>query len=192
MTLITNMVEFCQNYWLIDQKSIGKLSNLSFFIRLWRKLSCGGFWWRWSSRVWRSSATIIDRLIRNRSIHYRFCHFFVPLWRPLAYSAHPSVCQYSFIDYRFYQLTREMNTNEDWRTHIHAHVNGSLLLFYSIPKLGKCWLTIRRYNKTSTFNTKTVARPNEKKTTADEESQMSLEHFSITQNWERTNCGSVG
>ncbi|MCP4705883.1 MAG: hypothetical protein GY865_14885 [candidate division Zixibacteria bacterium] len=33
MTLITIMMEFCQNNRLIDQKSMDKLSILSFFVR---------------------------------------------------------------------------------------------------------------------------------------------------------------
>ncbi len=43
MMLITNMVELCQNYRSIDQKTIDRLSILSFSVRLWQKLAYGGF-----------------------------------------------------------------------------------------------------------------------------------------------------
>ncbi len=108
--LITNMVEFCQNYRLIDQKSIDKLSILSFYVRLRRKLARGSIPWRWS-RIWWSFARIIDWLIRKRSIVYGFCHFFVRIWRKLAYEVFDDG---DYESSNILTVTREMYENK-WR-----------------------------------------------------------------------------
>ncbi len=71
--LITNMVEFCQNYRLIDQKSMDKLSILSYFSHYGKQLA-----YEDSMMVIMNMtefARINDRLIRNRLINYQFCHF---------------------------------------------------------------------------------------------------------------------
>ncbi len=85
-------------------------------------------------------ARILDRLIRNRPINHRFCHFFVRLWRKLAYggflmtlitniiefclsfdhliktrSINYRSCHFCAIHYRFCQLNwrnaRQINTD---------------------------------------------------------------------------------